>query len=211
MKPVVVSSLEQRCRLKQGDITRGGHYSIRVHWAGRKNLFGGERRREMEVKSFPVACGKFINVGDVEWNELEKPGFALVPRRISYVERMFAARLRGTSMEPEIRDRDYGIFDPSMVGTRQGRLVLVEQEGQFGLSYYSLKKYFSKKCYASDGAWEHEFITLLPLNNEHRPILLQNDERYCVRGRLVGTVSHIERIEPPDYLYAPDGWDYPQP
>jgi len=39
----------------------------------------------MEVKAFRFACGDFIGVGDVEKEELERPGWALVPKGCRYV------------------------------------------------------------------------------------------------------------------------------
>jgi len=63
----------------------------------------------MRVESFPVACGEFIDISDVEKEELEKPGFALVPEGFRYREDMFAARLRGDSMTPRFNDREWGL------------------------------------------------------------------------------------------------------
>ena len=55
---------------------------------------------------------------------------ALVPTGIRYEDGMFAVRSWGTSMEPKIRDRMWCLFHPDVVGTRQDRIVLVEDQSR---------------------------------------------------------------------------------
>jgi hypothetical protein len=157
--------------------------------------------REMEVKGFRIACGEFIGVSDVDGEELEKPGTALVPQGIPWAEGMFAARGRGTSMEPKISDGTWCLFHPDVVGTRQDRIVLVEDQNKIGVHRYTLKKYRSRKIDSPDDTWVHEEIVLLPLNPGHSPIRLESEGTYRICGWFVGTVSRIQRIEQPRYRY----------
>jgi hypothetical protein len=153
----------------------------------------------MAVKEFRIACGEFISVSDVEREELEVPGTALVPQGIPYVEGIYAARARGTSMEPKIDDGAWCIFHPDVVGTRQDRIVLVEHQSKSGVNRYTLKKYHSRKIYLPDGTWAHEEILLLPLNRVHLPIRLEDEGAYRICGWLVDSVPQIQRIEQPWY------------
>src|SRR6266853_4379494 len=145
-----------------------------MRWLRNQKLGPAQRRHEMEVKAFRIACGEFIGVSDVAREELERPGMALVPQGISYAEGMFAARARGSSMEPKIDDGTWCLFHPNVVGTRQDRIVLVEDQSKIGGDRYTLKKYHSRKIHSSDGTWIHEEILLLPLNREHAPLRLEN-------------------------------------
>jgi phage repressor protein C with HTH and peptisase S24 domain len=98
----------------------------------------------MRVEGFRVGCGEFIGIADVEKEELEKPGLAIVPECIRYHERMFAVRAKGTSMWPKILDGDWCFFGPDLGGTRLNRIVLVEHRGA-GMDRYSLKEYMKAK------------------------------------------------------------------
>ena len=161
-----------------------------------------ERRREMEIKEFLVACGEPVGLSDIERELWEKPGMALVPTGIRYADGMFAVRSWGSSMEPKVRDRMWCLFHLDVVGTRQDRIVLVEDQSSIGLNRYTLKKYFSRKIDFPDGTWAHEEIVLLPLNRSYGRIPLLADGSYQVLGWFVGAVSRIHRVKPPRYRYV---------
>jgi phage repressor protein C with HTH and peptisase S24 domain len=156
----------------------------------------------MEVKDFRVACGEFIDVSDLEGEELEKPGTAIVPAEIPWATGMFTVRGRGGSMEPRISNGAWCVFHDNVVGTRQNRVVLVEDLSQPGQTRYTLKKYQSNKIYSPDGAWIHEQIWLLSLNPDYPPIRLREDGNYRIRGWFVGSVSAITRVETARYEQA---------
>jgi hypothetical protein len=160
-------------------------------------------RLEMDIEEFRVACGEFIGLGDMGRNEWEKPGKAVAPAGISWTEGMFAARARGHSMEPRVRDRTWLLFHPDVVGTRQHRIVLVEDRSKSGMDRYTLKKYFSRKTDFRDGTWAHEEIWLLPLNPGFSPIRLETEGTYRICGWFVGAVSRIRRVKPVRYRYVP--------
>jgi hypothetical protein len=148
----------------------------------------------MEIKEFRVACGEFVGLSDMSRKEWEKPGRALVPDGFPWAAEMFAVRGRGGSMEPKILNRMWCLFHPNVVGTRQHRFVLVEDQRKSGIDRYTLKKYFSRKIYSSDGRWEHEEIRLLPLNPGFSAIPLENDGIYRICGWFVGAISRIRRV-----------------
>lgn len=77
--------------------------------------------------------------------------------------------------------------------------MLVEDQSRIGVDRYTLKKYHSRKVYSADGSWMHDEIVLLPLNPAHSPIRLENEGNYRICGWFVGSVSHIQRIEPLGY------------
>jgi phage repressor protein C with HTH and peptisase S24 domain len=155
----------------------------------------------MEVKDFRVACGDFIDVGDVEREQMERPGRAIVPPGVPYAERMFTVRALGESMEPRIVSGEWPIFHFDVVGSRQDRIVLVEDLSKPFQNRYTLKKYRSVKIYLPDGTWIHDEIWLLSLNPGFPPIRLLPDGNYRIRGWLVGTVPQITYV---DTLQYPD-------
>jgi superfamily II DNA or RNA helicase/diadenosine tetraphosphate (Ap4A) HIT family hydrolase/HKD family nuclease/SOS-response transcriptional repressor LexA len=85
---------------------------------------------------------------------------------------MFIARVRGHSMEPKIKDGSWNLFRPCPLGSREGRIVLV-QFNSMGDSEnggrFTVKKYHSAKTVSQD-AWQHDRIELLPLNPDYDPI-----------------------------------------
>jgi phage repressor protein C with HTH and peptisase S24 domain len=169
----------------------------------RNRKSGGTRlRREMEIKEFRVACGEFVGLSDISRKDWEKPGKALVPLGASWAAGMFAARARGDSMEPVIRNRMWCLFHPDVVGTRQHRFVLVEDRSKNDIARYTLKKYFNRKINSPDGTWEHEEIWLLSLNPAYCPIRLEDDGTYHICGWFVGAVPRISRVNQPRYRYV---------
>jgi phage repressor protein C with HTH and peptisase S24 domain len=99
-------------------------------------------------------------------------------------EGMFVARVVGRSMEPLIPDGSLCVFRGPVVGSRQGKRVLIEQ---FGVgeaeARYSVKRYTSKKVETEEG-WEHQSIRLEPLNPEFKAFELEGDQ-FRVIGEFV--------------------------
>ena len=88
---------------------------------------------------------------------------------------MFVARVVGRSMEPLISDGELCVFRAKPSGSRLGKIVLVQYRGQFDPETggaYTVKRYRSKKSVQPDGTWQHEEVTLEPLNSEFKPIVL---------------------------------------
>jgi uncharacterized protein len=167
-----------------------------------RKLAAAQSHCEMEIKSFRIACGEFISVSDVEKEELEQPGMAVVPQGAPYAKGMFAALSRGDSMQPIIADKTWCLFHPDVVGTRQDRFVLVEDQSKIGVDRYTLKKYRSRKVYSPDGTWAHEEILLIPSNPRYPTIRLEKEGIYRICGWYVGTAARIQRVEQVRYRYV---------
>lgn len=111
--------------------------------------------------SLAVAAGRFL-----ENPEVSAEGWEEAPQDLRITLDMFVARIAGRSMEPKIPDGSFCVFRRGVTGSRQGRLVLVEQSGSGGNDRYTVKQYRSLKKKHPDGSWSHERITLEPLNPE---------------------------------------------
>jgi hypothetical protein len=103
----------------------------------------------------------------------EPEAWLRAPRGMRLAEGMFIAQVVGRSMEPLIPDGTYCLFRGPVVGSRQGKRLLIEQTGGQGAdpaNRYTVKRYTSRKTPDSDtdedGAWRHESIRLEPLNPE---------------------------------------------
>jgi len=82
-------------------------------------------------------------------------------------EGMFIAQVVGRSMEPLIPDGSFCVFRAPVVGSRQGKRLLIEQFGTTDTSArYTVKRYTSKKTARGEDEWEHARIRLEPLNPE---------------------------------------------
>ena len=91
-------------------------------------------------------------------------------RRVSglrLTEGMFIAQVVGRSMEPLIADGSFCVFRSPVIGSRQGKRLLIEQFGATDTSArYTVKRYTSVKKETSEDTWEHLAIRLEPLNPE---------------------------------------------
>ena len=91
---------------------------------------------------------------------------------------MFVAQVVGHSMEPAIPDGSYCLFSSPVVGSRQGRTVLVqlrdESDPETG-ERYTVKRYESEKA-ETDAGWRHLKTTLKPKNPGFAPIELTCEE-----------------------------------
>jgi type III restriction enzyme len=112
---------------------------------------------------------------------------------------MFVARVRGDSMEPLIPANSYCLFRQPGVGSRQGRRLLIWHRGitdsETG-GEYTVKVYESEKV-VKEGQWEHQCITLKPLNPNYDPIVLTPTDEGDVRAlaefvEVVGAAPEVE-------------------
>lgn len=120
--------------------------------------------------SLKAAAGGFGDTFDVEPEAWVEPN---TNRKLS--SGMFVAQVVGHSMEPLIPDGSYCLFRFPVVGSRNGRIVLVEHheihDPENGGSY-TVKKYDSKKVVSEDGSWRHTQINLEPVNPQFKSIRL---------------------------------------
>ncbi len=106
-----------------------------------------------------VAAGKFLDNDPVS-----EDGWEEAPVGLRLHENMFVARIVGRSMEPRIPDGSLCVFRSNVVGSRQGKLVLVEYLGGGTNDRYTVKRYFSEK--KADGSRGNDRVRLEPLNPE---------------------------------------------
>ena len=131
------------------------------------------RRNHLPFYSLKVAAGG-LAAGDAPdpegWVDVARHGFS---KRLT--EGMFVTRVFGRSMEPAITDGAFCVFQHPVVGSRQGRVVLVQKRDfsdvETGGSY-TVKRYHSTKT-DDDTGWQHELIELIPDNPDREtfPVL----------------------------------------
>lgn len=134
--------------------------------------------------SLAVAAGRFL-----ENQEVQSEGWEEAPPDLRLTPEMFVAHIAGRSMEPLIPDGSLCVFKTGVTGSRQGRLVLVEDLGDAN-DRYTVKRYHSAKNQQPDGTWSHERIRLEPLNPEFEtwdldPALDPQDERFRIIAEFV--------------------------
>ncbi|MCX6593824.1 MAG: S24 family peptidase [Acidobacteria bacterium] len=100
---------------------------------------------------------------------------------------MFAARVDGRSMEPEIPDGSLCIFRYQPAGSRDGRKVLVEHFGD-ATQRYTVKRYRSVKQYDAEGAVMQRRVILEPLNPEYEPWELVEGEECRVLAEFIAVL-----------------------
>jgi len=109
--------------------------------------------------------------------EVEAEGWVKAPAKLRLNSDMFVGRVVGLSMEPRIPDGSLCVFRKVPVGSRQGKLVLVERMGATDTTTrYTIKKYTSEKKHSGEGEWEHGRVRLEPLNKEFEGFDLKEGE-----------------------------------
>jgi SOS-response transcriptional repressor LexA len=117
-----------------------------------------EFRTHLPRYSLRAAAGRFL-----ENQEISEDGWIEAPQDLRLSTDMFVAEIAGHSMEPRIPDGSLCVFRHGVTGSRQGRLVLVEDLGAAGNNRYAVKRYLSAKARTDEG-WRHERIWLESLN-----------------------------------------------
>ncbi len=126
-----------------------------------------------------AAAGKFL-----ENQEIQEDGWVEAPEDLRLATDMFVAQIAGRSMEPQIPDGSLCVFRHGVVGSRKGRLVLVENLETTGNDRYAVKRYKSEKTKSED--WRHEWIRLESLNPEYPSWDLDPDEdKYRILAEFV--------------------------
>jgi SOS-response transcriptional repressor LexA len=83
---------------------------------------------------------------------------------------LFVAHVVGRSMEPRIPDGSLNLFRLHPVGSRQGKILLIQRFGSVDeTARYTVKRYTSRKVFSGEDQWQHEQIRLEPLNPEFSP------------------------------------------
>lgn len=137
-----------------------------------------EFRTHLPRYTLRVAAGKFL-----ENEEVTAEGWEEAPEDLRVTPDLFVARIQGHSMEPLIPDGSLCVFRYGVTGSRQGRLVLVEDTTSGGVNRYTVKRYVSEKAPAEEGSWRHTRIRLESLNPEYPSWDLDpDDEKYRIVG-----------------------------
>jgi hypothetical protein len=128
--------------------------------------------RHLPFYTLRAAATKFGDAMDAE-----QDGWRRVPEHLRLTPDMFIAQVVGPSMEPLIPDGSFCVFRHGVVGSRQGKRLLIELFGETNTSNrYTVKRYTSRKTYSEDGAWQHERIRLEPLNREFEAFEIGPDD-----------------------------------
>jgi SOS-response transcriptional repressor LexA len=90
------------------------------------------------------------------------------PEGVRLARDLFVAHVVGRSMEPRIPNGSLNLFRFHPVGSRQGKILLIERRGVLDeTARYTVKRYSSTKNYdEASEEWRHERIRLEPLNPE---------------------------------------------
>ena len=104
-------------------------------------------RTHLPRYAMAVAAGPFLtNPDDIQADE-----WIEVSAELRLDEGMFVAQIRGQSMEPRIPDGSLCIFQRKVVGSRNGRLVLVRNSELADDNQYTVKRYKSEKQITEEG------------------------------------------------------------
>ena len=138
-------------------------------------------RTHLPRYSLAVAAGPFLtNPEDIEAEE-----WIETPPDLQLNEDMFIARIQGKSMEPRIPDGSLCVFRRNVVGSRNGRLVLVRNSELADENQYTVKRYRSEKTATEDGFMQTR-IRLESLNPAYPSWDLDQEEgKYQVIGEFV--------------------------
>lgn len=143
-------------------------------------------REYLPVYSLAAACGKFG-----EGTDAQEEGWIKADIGRKFNKKMFVTKVVGHSMEPRIQHNSCCVFSADVVGSRQGKIVLCQHhditDPETGGSY-TVKRYKSEKKFKKDGTWEHEKITLEPLNPEYDSIILPK----CPEGEFKIIAEFVE-------------------
>lgn len=131
--------------------------------------------------SLAVAAGPFLTNPE----EIQAEEWLETPPDLHLDEGMFIARIQGQSMEPRIPDGSLCVFQRKVVGSRNGRLVLVRNSELADENQYTVKRYRSEKAVAEEG-FRQTRIRLESLNPAYPSWDLDEDEgKYQVIAEFV--------------------------
>jgi SOS-response transcriptional repressor LexA len=116
----------------------------------------------LPLYSLRAAAGSFG-----EDMEAEAEGWVRAPEGMAPGTGVFVAQVVGRSMEPLIPEGSLCVFRHDVVGTRQGKLLLIQRKGASDAGgEFTVKRYTSVKSQTEEG-WRHERIRLEPLNPDY--------------------------------------------
>lgn len=149
-----------------------------------ENAIDDKERNLIPFYDFYAAAGSFSEMQEnKDFNMIE------VPLKYSTDQKYFSCRIVGESMNRRIENNSICIFKEPLGGSRNGKIVLIENYGKNDEDYnssFTIKTYASEKRATDDGEWEHSVILLKPNSTESRfkDIVLHEDD--CDNMRIVG-------------------------
>lgn len=142
--------------------------------------------RHVRFYSLRAAAGPFG-----EDMEVRLEGWVEAPEEVRETQRVFLARVVGRSMEPLIPDGSLCLFRENVVGSRTGRVLLIQQRGASESGgQFTVKRYESLKRPAGPDSWRHERIRLTPLNPDY-PVLELEPSEFEERYRVVAEFLRV--------------------
>ena len=130
----------------------------------------------LPVYSLRAAATKFGELMDNRQEEYEAERWVRAPENLRLSQGMFVAYVVGRSMEPRIPDGSACIFRAPVMGSRKGRLLLIEKSGETDFSSrYTVKRY-ARQGDLVESAEREGAIRLEPLNKEFPAFDLTADE-----------------------------------
>ena len=140
----------------------------------------------LPLLAMPVAAGYLDRQAEIVEAAAE---WVPVPDSFHPNPRKFIARIQGRSMEPKIPDGSLAVFRFGVVGSRTGRILLVELfDVADPIARYTVKKYLSDKA-SFDGTWRHTRILLVPINPEFEPIEVEEEGQFRVIAEFEGVLD----------------------
>jgi phage repressor protein C with HTH and peptisase S24 domain len=127
-------------------------------------------RTHLPLYSLRAAAGRLG-----EEMPVEPEDWVPAPDGLRLTDDLFVAHVVGKSMEPRIPDGSLNLFRFHPVGSRQGKILLIQRFGSTDESaQFTVKRYTSFKRVTGwgewgDVQWEHEQIRLQPLNPDFEP------------------------------------------
>jgi hypothetical protein len=135
--------------------------------------------------SLEAAAGKFG-----KQMEVEPEGWVEVLTPVQLRDDMYVTHVKGHSMEPQIPDVSLCAFRSKIIGSLEGRVLLLEQYGELGGNRYTVKRCHLAHHRADseekiDPRWLHERMTLESTNPEFEPMLIAPDQKIRVLGEFL--------------------------
>ncbi len=141
-------------------------------------------RTHLPLYSLRAAAGKFL-----ENDEVSEESWLETTEDLRLSPDMFVCRIQGHSMEPLIPDGSLCVFRHGVAGSRQNRLVLVENRDASGNNRYTVKRYRSEKARSGE-AWTHTRIRLESLNPEYPSWDLDPEEdKYAILAEFIRVIE----------------------
>ena len=155
-----------------------------VSTAPSEEIIDDKEQNVIPFYDFYAAAGSFSEMQEnKDFKMLE------VPDQYSTEQKYFACRVIGESMNRRIKNNSICIFRESLGGSRNGKIVIVENYGKDDEEYnssFTIKTYASEKRASDDGEWEHSVILLKPnsTKSKFKDIVLHEED--CENMRIVG-------------------------